>query len=90
MRALILAAALAALPTLAAAADQPRGFVLNQWGGVVSCQLERNPLATAKMVAWCAGASVPSADPARFDCRKAEVDSEFRFCGLPYPTRRAR
>lgn len=90
MRALILAAALAALPTVAAsapAARQPRAFVLNQWGGVVSCDFTHNPLATRRMRAYCAGAAIPAADPARFDCRTAEVDSEFRYCGRPFPVR---
>lgn len=59
-----------------------RDFVRNQWGGVVRCaDLGRNPYATARMVAWCSGASIRSADPARFDCRTAEVDAELAYCG---------
>lgn len=84
-RAACLLFGLATMP--AAAADAPRSFVLNQFGGVNSCDLSHNPLATARMVAYCSGATVRSADPARFDCRKAEVDAEYRYCGKPFPTR---
>jgi hypothetical protein len=76
------------LATIPAAASE-RAFVLNPDGGINSCDLSHNPYATAKMAAYCSGATVPSADPARFDCSKAEVDSEYRYCGKPFP-RRAR
>lgn len=72
----------------AAESAPPRGYVLNQWGGVVSCDLSANPVATHRMRAYCAGADIPAADPARFDCRKAEVESEYRWCGIPLPGRR--
>lgn len=95
MKRLLLAAALIVAVVPATARQTPRQirplvlpeYVLNDQGGVVSCDLEHNPFVTAKMVAFCSGARIPSADPARFDCREAEVQSEFDFCGLPYPTR---
>lgn len=74
------------LATMPAAAAE-RGYVLNQWGGVVTCHLERNPLATAKMVAYCSGATVRSADPSKFDCSSAETDSEYAYCRKPVPSR---
>lgn len=68
-----------------AAASAPRAFVMNSQGGVIACRLA----ATDTEVEYCAGEiDNPAADPRRFDCRKAEVDSEFQFCGLPYPRRR--
>lgn len=82
-RAACLALGLITIP--AAAADRP--FVMNQFGGVVTCDLTRNPLATAKMAAYCSGATVRSADPSKFDCSSAETDSEYLYCRKPFPTR---
>lgn len=87
------AAVLAAIVTPAGSRQRARtpelpAYVLNQWGGVVSCDLERNPLVTAKMVAYCSGAWIPSADPAAFDCALAEVQDELEFCALPRPAGR--
>lgn len=87
MRQLLAALALAAISAAPAGAAGQPGFVLNQWGGVVRCDFSHNPLATHRMRAFCAGRRIRAADPARFDCRKAETDSEFDFCRRPYPTR---
>lgn len=77
-------AALSATQAEAAPRD-PGTFLLNVHGGVITCRLAR----AASERAFCAGETIPARDPARFDCRKAEVTSEFDFCGKPYP-RRAR
>jgi hypothetical protein len=94
MRAILIAAAggiaTAALIALISPADaaQPRAFFLNLDGGVNSC----THAATDTEVEWCAGElpNTSPANPARFDCREAEVDTEYRYCGKPYPKRGAR
>lgn len=83
--AMILAIATLCAPSAEAAPRDPGTFLLNVQGGVITCRLAR----AASERAFCAGESIAARDPARFDCRKAEVTSEFDFCGKPYP-RRAR
>lgn len=73
------------LLSIPAAASQEQ-FFMNQWGGLNTCSRATTDLE----VEQCAG-ELPAgspADPSRFDCRKAEVDTEYRYCGKPYPTRR--
>lgn len=77
-------AALSAAQAEAAPRD-PGAFLLNVHGGVITCRLAR----AASERAFCAGETIPARDPARFDCREAEVASEYEFCGKPFP-RRAR
>jgi hypothetical protein len=80
-----LALGLASIP--AAAQSGPRAFYLNQWGGVNGCHLA----ATDTQVEYCAGEiEAPALNPARFDCRKAEVLSEYQFCRKPLPRRASR
>lgn len=64
---------------------QPRQFFLNQWGGINRC----TRATTDTEVEWCAGElpTTSPANPARFDCRKAEVDAEYEYCGKPFPKR---
>jgi hypothetical protein len=86
VRAAALVLGLATMP--AAAADQfpSRDFFMNQWGGLNACHR-----ATADTeVEWCSGEAptTSTANPARFNCRHAEVDAEYEYCGKPFPKRR--
>lgn len=76
------------LTTIPAAACQypSRDFFMNSQGGLNSC----SRAATDIEVEWCAGELPVSspANPARFNCRQAEVDSEYQYCNRPYPKAR--
>lgn len=87
-RAACLALGLITIPAAAGQTYPTRAFYLNQWGGVNSCVRDAG---TDGEVAWCAGDLPPSSryNPSKFDCANAEVDSEYKFCGKPFP-RRAR
>ena len=65
---------------------EPQEFFLDDQGGINRC----SRATTDVEVEWCAGELPASstANPARFNCRESEVDSEYDFCGLPYPKRR--
>jgi len=83
-RAACLALSLASIP--AAASQFPsHDFFMNQWGGLNAC----HRATTDTEVEWCAGElpTTSPANPARFDCRKAEVDAEYEYCGKPFPKR---
>lgn len=82
-RLVAIAAAIAALSVARAEAAPraPGAFLLNVHGGVITCRLAR----AASERAFCAGETIAARDPARFDCREAEVASEFDYCGKPYP-----
>ena len=75
-------AALSAAPAEAAPRD-PGTYLLNVQGGVITCRLDRAPSERA----FCAGETVSAREPSRFDCREAEVDTEFEYCGKPFPRR---
>lgn len=70
-----------ALSTPHAHAAEQRSFYLNQWGGVNSCQLAR----TGADRRYCLGYSDAKRDPAAFNCGKADVVDEYRFCGKALP-----
>jgi hypothetical protein len=83
-----LALSLTSIPVAASQQTWPtRDFFLNDQGGVNQCV---KSAATDGQVEWCAGDLPPSSryNPARFNCREAEVDSEYMYCGKPFPKRR--
>lgn len=85
-RAACLALSLASIPAAATEGFPSHDFFRNQWGGLNLC----SRATTDVEVEWCAGqlpASSP-ANPGKFDCRKAEVDVEYMYCGKQPPKRR--